>query len=156
GITDVGRFKVEALRDRILDVNPAAEIDVYPEVLENSPAAVRQDYYGLKSLILCCADNREGDLNANPLSCLTHTPSLWVGLGGRAFAGGVFWPSPPKPPFSHSVFGSAPAALWGRVPANRHVYTDQEDVVGVAFEPGISIDIGFVTNVGIKIALDIL
>ena len=44
----------------------------------------------------------------------------------------------------------------GRVSANRHVYTDQEEVVGVAFEPGISIDISFVTNVGVKIALDVL
>jgi molybdopterin/thiamine biosynthesis adenylyltransferase len=156
GITDVGRHKVEALRDRILDINPAAEIDAYPDILENSPAAVRQDYYGPKSLILCCADNREGDLNANLISCLTHTPLLSIGLWERAFAGELFWSIPPTTPCYNCVFGGVAAAVSGRVSANRHVYTDQEEIVGVAFEPGISIDIGFVTNIGVKIALDIL
>lgn len=155
GITDVGRHKVEALRDRLLDVNPAAEIDVYADVLENSPAAVRQDYYGPRSLILCCADNREGDLNANALSCRTRTPLLSIGLWERAFAGELFWSLPPATPCYHCVFGSAAAGVSGRVSVNRHVYTDQEDF-GVEFEPGISIDIGFVTSVGIKIALDLL
>jgi molybdopterin/thiamine biosynthesis adenylyltransferase len=156
GISDVGRHKVDALRDRILDINPSAEVDVFPDILENSPAAVTEDYYGPKSLILCCADNREGDLNANWLSCLTKTPLLSIGLWERAFAGELFWSMPPETPCYHCVFGGVGSAVSGRVSTNRHVYTDQEEIAGVAFEPGISTDIGFVTTIGVKIALDIL
>lgn len=156
GISDVGRYKVEALRDRIHDINPAAEVDIFPEVMENSRAAITQEYFGPKSLILCCADNREGDLNANNLSCLTHTPLLSIGLWERAFAGELFWSLPPTTPCYRCVFGGVGGALSGRVSNNRAVYTDQEDILGVAFEPGISVDIGFVTMIGVKLALDIL
>jgi hypothetical protein len=155
-ITDVGRHKVEALRDRILDINPSAEVTVFAEILENSRAAVTEEFYGPKSLILCCADNREGDWNANRISCLTRTPMLSIGLWERAFAGELFWSIPPETPCYHCVFGGVAGTLSGRVAANHHVYSVQEDLAEVAFEPGISVDIGFVTTIGVKIALDLL
>ena len=39
---------------------------------------------------------------------------------------------------------------------NHHVYTNETDLSKVHFEPGISVDISFVTCVGIKITLDLL
>ena len=42
-----------------------------------------------------------------------------------------------------------------QVSANRRIYTTQENVEDVNFEPGISIDINFVTLVGIKLILDL-
>ena len=43
-----------------------------------------------------------------------------------------------------------------RAEANHHVYSNQEDTEGIKFEPGISVDINFVTSIGIKLILDIL
>ncbi len=156
GLTDVGRWKVEALRDRILDINPAAKVVCHAGLLEHAPPDELQRQCGPRSLLLCCADSREGDINANRISCITHTPLLSIGLWERAFAGELFWSVPPETPCYYCAFGSQVHALSGRVSANRHVYTDQEDVTGVAFEPGISADIAFVTTIGVKLALDLL
>jgi molybdopterin/thiamine biosynthesis adenylyltransferase len=156
GLTDVGRWKVDALRDRILDVNPAAEVVTFVNLLEQAPPDEIQKHCGPNALILCCADNREGDVNANRIGCVTHTPLLSIGLWERAFAGELFWCVPPETPCYYCVFGGQEQALSARVSANRHVYTDQEDVAGVLFEPGISADIGFVTTIGVKLALDLL
>ena len=44
----------------------------------------------------------------------------------------------------------------GRVEANHHVYSSQENIEGIKFEPGISVDINFITSIGIKLIIDIL
>jgi molybdopterin/thiamine biosynthesis adenylyltransferase len=156
GVSDVGRWKVEALRDRIHDVNPSAHVVTFADLLEHAPPAQIEKYAGPRSLILCCADNREGDVNANRISCITRTPLLSIGLWERAFAGELFWSVPPETPCYYCVFGNRQHALSARVSDNRHAYTDQEDIAGVAFEPGISADIGFVSTIGVKLALDLL
>ena len=46
--------------------------------------------------------------------------------------------------------------LSARVQANHHVYSNQENIEGVRFEPGISVDINFITCIGVKLCLDIL
>ena len=43
-----------------------------------------------------------------------------------------------------------------RVQANHHVYSNKEDIEAVKFEPGISVDINFITTIGIKLIIDIL
>ena len=43
-----------------------------------------------------------------------------------------------------------------RAQANHHVYSNQEDTEGLKFEPGISVDINFITIIGIKIIIDML
>jgi hypothetical protein len=43
-----------------------------------------------------------------------------------------------------------------RPSVNRRIYTTEEDLNKVVFEPGISVDISFVTGIGIKLLLDIL
>ena len=46
--------------------------------------------------------------------------------------------------------------LSARVEANHHVYSNQENIEGLKFEPGISVDINFITSIGIKLIIDIL
>ena len=43
-----------------------------------------------------------------------------------------------------------------RAIANHHVYSMEENLELVKFEPGISVDIDFITTIGIKLILDIL
>jgi hypothetical protein len=44
----------------------------------------------------------------------------------------------------------------GRSTQNRKFYTNEEDLARATFEPGISVDIDFVTVIAVKLALDIL
>ncbi len=156
GITDVGRWKVEALRDRILEIHPQARILTLNSTLQMVPPAVFQEWCDDRSIIVGCADNREGDVYANQISCIARIPFLSIGLWERAFAGELFWSLPGSTPCYYCVFGGAEHALSGRVSANRQHYIGELNPAEVQFEPGIAVDIGFVTTIGSKIALDLL
>ena len=43
-----------------------------------------------------------------------------------------------------------------RVEQNRRFYTDEEDLAKVTFEPGISVDIDYITIIAAKLVIDLL
>lgn len=157
GVADVGRYKVDALRERILNINPAAEVEVARTTAERLPKAVFDAWcVPDETLILGCADNRGADVYANRIGVIYGVPFLSIGFWERAFAGELFyWLPGGNQPCYECALGSG-ALAQQRVEANHHVYTSQEDLEAVNFEPGISADINFVTTVGVKLALDIL
>jgi molybdopterin/thiamine biosynthesis adenylyltransferase len=156
GVSEVGRFKVDAVRDRILDINPKAEVQVVRGTIHSLPKEVFDRWCGPQSLVVGCADNREADLYANKISCLYAIPFLSIGLWERAFAGEVFWNVPGEGGCYHCLFGNQSHGLSSRASVNRTFYTTEENLAEVQFEPGISADISFVTLVGVKLAIDLL
>ena len=158
GIPDVGRRKTEAVRDRILDVNPSAEVRALPTVLEEVPPEEFEWACGAPrgAVLVGCADNRQADLYANRIACIFRAPFVSIGLWERAFAGEVFWGLPGRTPCYYCVFGTGDHALSYRPSVNRRVYTTEEDLSAVRFEPGISVDLSWVTSIGIKFVLDLL
>jgi molybdopterin/thiamine biosynthesis adenylyltransferase len=157
GIADVGRFKTDALRDRILDINPTAQVCSRQEMVESTPKEVFDEWCRAPSVMVGCADNREGDLYLNRISCLYRIPFVSIGLWERAFAGEIFWSIPGKTACYHCAFGRQDQTnLSYRTSTSRRIYTNRAEIDMVAFEPGISIDIDFVTMIGLKIALDLL
>ena len=157
GVSDVGRYKVDAVRDRILDINPAARVRAERGRAEDLPREVWERWaVPGETLVVGCADNREADVYANGLAVLYGVPFLSVGFWERAFAGELFYWLPGRDqPCYRCALGEG-GGLSQRVSANHHIYTNQSDLAAVSFEPGISADIDFVTVVGVKLALDIL
>ena len=85
-----------------------------------------------------------------------NVPFVSIGFWERAFAGEIFYYLPNKSmPCYKCALGDG-GDLSQRENSNRRIYTNEEDLLKVNFEPGISADIDFVTVVGIKIILDIL
>ncbi|MEA2600679.1 MAG: molybdopterin-synthase adenylyltransferase [Acidobacteriota bacterium] len=156
GVSDVGRFKVDAVRDHILDINPKAKVQAVRGTIHSLPKHVFDLWCGPQSLIVGCADNREADLYADKISCLYSIPFLSIGLWERAFAGEVFWNVPGEGGCYHCLFGNQDRGLSNRTLVNRTFYTTEENLAEVQFEPGISVDISFVTLIGIKLAIDLL
>ena len=154
-LTDVGRYKVEALKDRILDINPAAQVRVEKVVIQRLPKEVFDDFLRPGTLILASGDNREADLYANRISCLYKVPFLSIGLWERAFAGEVFYSLPGKTPCYKCLCDSI-GFTQSRVTENRRLYTTRENLEEVTFEPGISTDLSLVTLVGTRMAYDLL
>jgi molybdopterin/thiamine biosynthesis adenylyltransferase len=154
----VGRPKVRAVRDRILDINPSATVDALPETIQlTRKEKFDQFFTNGETIIIGCADNREADLYANRIACLYKAPFVSIGLWERAFAGEVFWTLAGERPCYFCLFGSqAGQNVSSRKSVNQRFYTTEEHLRNVTFEPGTSVDIGFVTQVGIKIALDLL
>jgi molybdopterin/thiamine biosynthesis adenylyltransferase len=157
GIADVGRYKANAVADRIRLINPEAQIGIQTTVVENVPPAVFNEFCGPDSVIVGCADNRQGDLFASKIGAFYNMPMVSIGFWERAFAGEVFYWIPEKKDLAcYQCFINALGDISGRQSVNRRFYTTETDLSKVTFMPGISVDITFVTNIGIKIILDIL
>ena len=158
GVEDVGRYKVVAVRDRILAINPCAHV----ETARTTAEQVAKDVFDRwivpgETLLMGCADGRAADAYGNSIAVLYQVPYLSIGFWERAFAGEIFyWLPGRREPCYRCALGAGEDGISQRVEANHHIYSDQADLAAVNFEPGISIDINFVTIIGIKLALDIL
>jgi molybdopterin/thiamine biosynthesis adenylyltransferase len=157
GIQDVGSYKTMALAKRILDINPGAEVETRQTAVELVTQETFQTWCQPgDSLLVGCADSREADVYANRIAVTFRIPFLSIGFWERAFAGEIFYHLPDAGmPCYQCALGDG-GDLNGRVTTNHRLYTEQEDLEKVRFEPGISVDIDFVTLVGVKLAIDLL
>jgi len=155
GISDVGRYKGEALADRIREINPEAVVAVENRVIQRVPKEVFDRWAGAKSIFLGSGDNREADLYANRVACLYRVPLVSVGLWERAFADEVFYTIPGEMP-CYKCYCETIGFTEAVINQNRRFYTTREDLAEVNFEPGISTDLSFVTLVAVKLVYDLL
>lgn len=152
GIQDVGKFKTTAIKERILQINPTAQVLTENRKIQEVPFDVITPFCNSDTIIVGCADNREGDLYADTMLAKPYKmPFISIGCWERAFAGEIFYCLPEGMP-AYSDFMDALGESSGRVNANTHLYMGE---VG-SFEPGISVDINFVTTIAIKMILDLL
>ncbi|MDD2522406.1 MAG: ThiF family adenylyltransferase [Anaerolineaceae bacterium] len=157
GIAEVGRFKVDAVKDRILAINPMAEVETVVGIVENISKEGFDQYCDQDTIMIGSADNREAGAYANRVATIYDVPFVSIGFWERAFAGEIFYSIPSENmPCYECVIGRGDPNLSAQVSTNRRFYSNQEDLQKVNFEPGISADINFVTIVGIKLILDIL
>jgi molybdopterin/thiamine biosynthesis adenylyltransferase len=155
GIYDVGRYKTDALAERILQVNPYAKVVTKNMIIQDVPVAELVEFCDKNTIVIGGADNREGDLYANNLAQQIEMPFMSIGCWERAFAGEIFYCLPKDMP-NYLDFMKVSGLLSARVNQNRRFYTTEDDLKKVTFEPGISADINFVTIIAVKMALDIL
>lgn len=155
GIYDVGRFKTDALADRIFQINPYATVMKKNCMIQEIDRGEMEDFCNEDTIIIGGADNREGDLYASDFALENKMPFISIGCWERAFAGEIFYCLPNGMPTYHD-FLKAMGYISGRVTQNRRFYTTEEDLEKVSFEPGISADVNFITIIGVKIILDLL
>ena len=152
GIQDVGKYKTTAVKERILQINPYAIVQTSSKMIQEVAMDLLEPFCSPNTIIVGCADNREGDLFADTFLAKPHKmPFISIGCWERAFAGEIFYCLPEGMP-AYSDFVAALGESSGRVNANTHLYMGE---VGT-FEPGISADINFVTTIAVKMILDLL
>jgi molybdopterin/thiamine biosynthesis adenylyltransferase len=145
------------VKDRILQINPSAGVLTQTIPVESVDKDIFDNFVSGDSIIIGCVDNREGDLYANKISKIYNIPFLSIGLWERAFAGEIFYSIPGETPCYECIFGGrTDTALSLRASQNHRFYTNEETVEDARFEPGIAVDINFVTEIGVKLAIDIL
>jgi molybdopterin/thiamine biosynthesis adenylyltransferase len=155
GVLDVGKYKTEAVKERILQINPSAMVITQNMIIQEVPLSVFDEFCDKETIVIGGADNREGDLYANQIAKEVGMPMMSIGFWERAFAGEIFYCLPDGMP-DYSDFMWAIGDTSGRATQNRKFYTNEEDLARATFEPGISVDIDFVTVIAVKLALDIL
>lgn len=157
GISEVGEYKVDIVKKRILDINPSARVIVQRKIVEHlSQEDFETVCSGRDTVFVGCADNRKADVYANMVAARFGCSFISIGFWERALAGEIFyWLPNHNMPCYGCALGSG--GISGRVEVNNHhVYSNQVDIEKLKFEPGISVDINFITCIGIKLALDIL
>ena len=155
GIFDVGRYKTDAIRDRILQINPYAKVITYNMRIQEVPLDDLMNFCDSNTIVVGGADNREGDLYANGIAQQVGMPFMSIGCWERAFAGEIFYCLPTGMP-TYKDFMEVAGHMSARVNQNRRFYTTETELEKVSFEPGISVDINFVTTIAVKLAIDLL
>lgn len=156
GIHEVGSFKVDAVKKRILDINPHAHVVTCTNIVEEVPKDIYDKYAGKNTIFVGCADNREADVYGNRISMMYESAYLSAGFWERAYAGEIFYHLPEQHmPCYKCALGNG-ESLSERTTQSRRLYTTEENLENVNFAPGIAVDIDFVTIIATKLAIDIL
>ena len=90
GWKDVGRYKVDAVKDAILNINPNAIVEVFHGYLQELPEAFVENV----DMIVGTGDNREANAFGNDLAAALNVPFVNTGCWQRAHAGEVFYWAP--------------------------------------------------------------
>ena len=155
-IKNVGEYKVFALQKRIMEINPTAQVECVKKIVEQVGQEIFEKHCTKDAIFIGCADNRAADVYGNSIAAYYGVPFVSVGFWERAFAGEIFYYLPyADMPCYKCAFGDG-GDLSQRTSTNRRIYTTEENLAKVNFEPGISVDINFVTTIGIKLIMDIL
>lgn len=155
GFSDLGRYKVDAVKDKILDINPNAEVITYRSIIQRVPEDELMPLLGRDTIIIGGGDNRGSADWACKLAIKTDSTFIATGCWTRAFAGEIFyWAS------GHEL-SCYTCALGGLIDNDRpeshaNYFGTDEEMENLSFEPGIATDIDFVTIIAIKLALDLL
>ena len=157
GLEDVGDLKINALERKLKNINPFVNVFKFEGIVQNLPKAMLDEFcVAGDTIFVGCADNRAADVYTNRISIYYDCSFISIGFWERAYAGEIFYHIPGKGmPCYECALGDG-GNLSARAQANHHIYSNQEDTEGLKFEPGISVDINFITTVGIKIIIDIL
>lgn len=156
GVHEVGAFKVDAMKTRILDINPHANVITCAKIVEEVPKEIFDKYASKQAIFIGCADNREADVYGNGISVMYGAAYISAGFWERAFAGEIFYHIPEQNmPCYKCALGSG-GGLSSRSTQSRRIYTTEENLENVNFAPGIAVDIDFVTVIAAKLAIDIL
>lgn len=153
GFRDLGRYKTSALKDAILNINPLAEVVCFNGYLQDAPMEIFN--LNQNGIMVGTADNRGGNAFANDLALYLGIPFVAIGCWARAAAGEVFyW----KPNSDMPTYREAYRDLISEERPEEHnnYFGDEAEQALLNFEPGTSIDIEFVSNIGIKVCLDLI
>jgi molybdopterin/thiamine biosynthesis adenylyltransferase len=156
GIADVGKYKTDAIKERILQINPEATVELRHCKIQEVPLSVLSDFCNNNTIVFGGADNREGDLYINPIATEIGMPFIAAGCWERAFVGEIFYWLPQKDMPDYQDFITAIGGISRRINQNTRFYTNEEELAKTIFEPGISADINFITIIAVKLAIDIL
>ena len=155
GMRSLGRYKADLVKESVMNIDPAASVTVFHGKLEDAPLSLFDDF-NRNGIVFATADDRRANALANTLSDTLHLPFVAVGCWARAHAGEVCCHIPNK---NMKTYGETFAGLLKDAPArdtHGDYFGETEARERLHFEPGTSVDIGFVTLVGVKFALDLL
>jgi molybdopterin/thiamine biosynthesis adenylyltransferase len=154
GISQVGRFKVNVIRDLIREKNPDAEVSVYPIAVDYENQKTIKELVAQSNVVICGTDNRPSKLLINQLCVDAGVTVVYGGAFRRAYGGQVLRVRPKVSPCHQCFIAAMPdeasdVEISTSSDADLIAYSDQP----VAVEPGLSLDVLPIANMVAKLAL---
>ena len=155
GLADVGRLKVLAMRDAVLNVNPYASIETHDFSADWDRIDIIESLVSDSDLVICAADDEDARSLCNHLCIASGTPMILAGAFERAHGGQVLavradGRGPCYQCFLQGITGqgaeSGRSSLAG---TGRVAYADRP----VTAEPGLSNDISPISQMVVKLSL---
>lgn len=151
----LGEFKVDAMAQEIKWVNPFAEVETFRGMIQKAPQTLFSGVTPGEGIVIASGDNRMCAAQANLVAEQLDIPFVAIGCWTRASSGEVFtWHKDTGLPTYAEAFEGLISD--DRDAAHRAYFGEEAEAAQVRFEPGIWEDITFVTEIGIKLALDLM
>jgi molybdopterin/thiamine biosynthesis adenylyltransferase len=140
-----GKFKVDALADRLNQVNPFVRVDCYPHKLDELTLKERREFFGGVDLIIAGTDDFHCQALCNEMATLLAIPAVFIGIHVGGNGGRIAWYLPDVTPcyrcIAHERFAAAAAG---------------EKEVNLTAAHGSVIDTQFIDMIAAKVAVAIL
>ena len=157
GLSDLGRLKTNVMRDRILDKNPFAEVEIYNTNINNLDDA-RRILKG-SDVVIAATDNIRSRLNINTLSIELGIPTLYGKCAVRAAGGEVLRVRPKVGPCFSCIYADASMEASAEEMSSFRQAREAnppyvgDDEVKATIQVGLSSDIIPIANMLVKLAL---
>lgn len=157
GILDVGKRKVDALEERIKQINPIATIKTYFNMIQDVFIDELKDMLlGKNGVIINCGDNRLSSYYSNDLAIQLNLYFVSACAAYMASYGELFWYIPGQGlPCYGCIYGDN-YNVTNNNETIRHWYADEEQLENESFIPALSVDIDYISIIAIKYAIDLL
>ena len=154
GISLVGRKKVAAARDLILETNPLASVVCHGVAANEESKDVLQPLVRICDLVVCATDSRPSKLFVNTLCVGAKKSVIFGGAFRRAYGGRIVRVRPGESACYHCFVLTAPEKeadreISSQENADAEAYSDMP----VLIEPGLSIDVAPIAIMVSKLAL---
>lgn len=154
GISHVGRYKVNVMRDLILEKNPEADVSIHPVAVDYDNEVAIRALVANADIVICGTDNRPSKLLVNKLCVEGGVTAIYGGAFRRAYGGQVLRVRPKQSPCHQCFISAMPdeatdVEVSTESDADAIAYSDRP----VAVEPGLSLDVLPIANLVAKLAL---
>jgi molybdopterin/thiamine biosynthesis adenylyltransferase len=152
GVSDLGRFKVHAVADRLRDKNPGVVVEAWPvDAAEKHDVLV--DAIRRSDLVIAATDSPQAQLMINADAIAAGKPALYPGAYNFAFGGESIRVIPGRTACLRCVY-DATAELFQRSEPGANGQTAAYDAD--RGHPGMWIDVGFIAHLAARMAVETL
>lgn len=154
--TDLGRFKVDAVAERILQINPNAQILKFYRFIQDIPVHKYADWIEPKNTVFVgTCDNRVGNAYACDIAYDFGASFVALGFKPRAWGGEIFIALPERNDICYRCAFKTQVEE-AQIEQNRnHLYMDAENPQAANFVPGLDVDVEYGCTIVSKILLDV-
>ena len=156
-LTDVGRYKDDAVAERIVRINPQVQIKKFYQRIQEVRKELYEEWITPKNAIFIgTCDNRLGNACACDLAYEFGAPFASLGFMTRAWAGEIYTCLPERHEICYRCAFKTQIDNSIAEERRNHFYIGEEHLQKAHFEPGLDVDLEFGISLFDKVVLDIL